>query len=228
MNGIRHLRAAAGRVRRRTLHYAPLAAGARRSLGAAPRSAAISFDDGPDADFTPAVLDILSEHGVKATFFVVGRRAERHPEIVRRIVAEGHALGSHTATHPDLWKLDPWVAIAEFRRGRGIVEDITGAPVRLFRPPKGWLDVAQAAGLRALGFRTWLWTVDPEDWAPGATPESILRGVEGIGPGDVVLLHDAIEDPIDASALNRQATVAALPGIIDEARSRDLALVTLS
>jgi peptidoglycan/xylan/chitin deacetylase (PgdA/CDA1 family) len=208
--------------------YAPRVAAVNRSLAPREPAVALTFDDGPDVTFTPAVLDILSARGIRATFFVVGKRAEENPDIVQRIVAEGHALGSHTASHPDLWELSLPAAIAEFRRGRRMLEAITGQPVRLFRPPKGWMNLEQAAGLRAFGFRTWLWNVDPEDWAPGATSESVLHGVGQLQSGDVVLLHDAIELPIDPSTANRGATVAALPAIIDRVQAQGFDLVTLS
>jgi len=215
-------------TRSRLNRCAPRVAGASRSLPHAVNSVAITFDDGPDVTFTPAILDILSERGVRATFFVVGHNAERQPDLVRRIVAEGHALGSHSATHPDMWELSPRAAIAEFQRGRKILQSITGMPVNLYRPPKGWMNLKQAVGLRALGFRTWLWNVDPEDWASGATPESVLKGLGDLQPGSIVLLHDAIELPIDPSTSDRAATIAALPHIIDHVQDRGMTLVTLS
>lgn len=208
--------------------FAPRVASASRSLYGESRSVAITFDDGPDADFTPAVLDILGERQIRATFFLVGERAERHVDIVRRIAAEGHALGSHTASHPDMWELNRSAAIAEFRRGREMIETITGKPVPLFRPPKGWMDLSLAIALRRFRMKTWLWNVDPQDWSPGATTETILKGLGELQGGDIVVLHDAIERPIDSSTSDRSATVEVLPWIIDRAQTRGLQMVPLS
>jgi peptidoglycan-N-acetylglucosamine deacetylase len=208
--------------------FAPRVASASRSLPGGARSVAITFDDGPDPRFTPAVLDVLRERQVHATFFLVGERAERHVDIVRRIAAEGHSLGSHTASHPDMWELNQSAAIAEFTRGREILETITGNSVPLFRPPKGWMDLRFAIALRRFRMKTWLWNVDPEDWSPEATTDNILKGLGNLQAGDIVVLHDAIERPIDSSTTDRSATVEALPRIIDHALTRGLQMVRLS
>jgi peptidoglycan-N-acetylglucosamine deacetylase len=228
LRGLSDIKAVAGAGLHRMDRFAPRVASANRSLPGGAPSVALTFDDGPDDRFTPAVLDVLAERQVRATFFLVGNRAERHVDIVRRIAAEGHALGSHTASHPDMWELNRSAAIAEFRRGREILESITGNPAPLFRPPKGWMDLSLAIALRRFRFNTWLWNVDPEDWSPGATSKEILRGLGDLQAGDIVLLHDAIERPIDSFTTNRSATIEALPGIIDHAQVRGLQLVPLS
>ena len=208
--------------------FAPYVASARRSLPSRDNSVAITFDDGPDARFTPAILEILHDRQVHATFFLVGQRADTQRDLVQEIVAGGHALGSHTESHPDMWELSRSAAVAEFERGRCTLEAITGTSVPLVRPPKGWMDLSLAVALRTRGFRSWLWNVDPEDWDPTATAQSIMEGSTGVSAGDIVLLHDAIERPIDPSAIDRSATVEALPGIIDHVRACGLELVTLS
>src|SRR5262245_23119202 len=109
-----------------------------RTCGKMP-SVRLTFDDGPDPRFTPLVLDALAELGATATFYCVGRRALRWPALVQRIAADGHAIGSHTMTHPDLATLDPLAAIGEVRRGRRAVEQALGEPVRRFRAPFGRL-----------------------------------------------------------------------------------------
>jgi peptidoglycan/xylan/chitin deacetylase (PgdA/CDA1 family) len=116
----------------------------------------------------------------------------------------------------------------DYRRGRQAAEAALGRPVRLFRPPKGYLDGAGAAAMLAAGVRPWLWTIDPEDWQPGATTEGILRGLAGMAGGDVVLLHDAIEGPLAPSALDRSATLAALPAVAELAGERGLRFTTLA
>jgi peptidoglycan/xylan/chitin deacetylase (PgdA/CDA1 family) len=229
VSGLKKIKASIGATVHRADRFAPFVASARHSLpNVMNNSVAITFDDGPDARFTPAILDVLRDRQAHATFFLVGQRADRSGDLVRRIVAEGHALGSHSETHPDMWELRPSAAIAEFERGRQILEAITGTRVPLVRPPKGWMDLRLALALRAHGFRSWLWNVDPADWDPKATVQSILDGSAALNSGDILLLHDAIERPIDHSAEDRSATVEALPGIIDQVRARGLELVTLT
>ena len=133
----------------------------------------LTFDDGPDPRFTPLVLDALAELGVTATFYCVGRRALAWPELVRRIAAEGHAVGSHTMTHPDLSTLDPLQAIGNVRDGRRAVEKALGAPVRRFRAPFGRLGAPGKIALAVCRLEHEGWDVDPEDWRPEATPAAI-------------------------------------------------------
>jgi peptidoglycan/xylan/chitin deacetylase (PgdA/CDA1 family) len=194
---------------------------------AGPKAVALTFDDGPDAEYTPQVLELLAEHGVVATFFCVGKRTERHPELVRRMVAEGHAVGSHSWSHRDAWTL-PWRVLTEdYRAGRHALERVVGRRVTLFRPPKGHLDARGALAIRAAGLRPWLWTVSPEDWQPGVTPEDMLERLRGLAGRDVVLLHDGLELPIAPEALDRSATVDLLPDLVALARERGLTFVTL-
>jgi peptidoglycan/xylan/chitin deacetylase (PgdA/CDA1 family) len=188
---------------------------------------ALTFDDGPDERFTPQVLDVLAEHGACATFFVVGRRAARHPELVRRIAAEGHGLGSHTWSHPELAGLPLARLLAECRRGRRAVETAVGRRVRAYRPPKGHFDPRGSLAARLTGLEPWLWSVDPSDWRPGLAPAEILAGVDTMASGDVVLLHDGIEQPVDPAARDRSAMVAALGPLLELAHERGLRTVTL-
>jgi peptidoglycan/xylan/chitin deacetylase (PgdA/CDA1 family) len=199
-----------------------------RSLDPDEGTVALTFDDGPDPVHTPAILDELSRLGVPATFFVVGSSAHAHPDLVRRILADGHAVGSHSDSHPEPWRLRVDELAREYRRGRARVEQAAGRPVRLFRPPKGYLDGRGAAAMLLARVRPWLWTIDPCDWEPDASADDIVAGVSALRAGDVVLLHDAIKGPISPSALDRSATCAALAGIANIARASDLRFVTLS
>jgi len=106
-------------------------------------------------------------------------------------------------------------------------DDPTGG-ARLFRPPKGYLDLKGAVLIRKLGLRTWLWTIDTEDWRPGISAEEVLAAGASAQSGDVILLHDGLEGPLDERALDRTATVAALPKIIETLRAKSLRFVTLS
>jgi peptidoglycan/xylan/chitin deacetylase (PgdA/CDA1 family) len=208
------------------------AVGARRLVRAQDRLAdptgvALTFDDGPDADFTPPILDVLAADGARATFFLVGHRAARHPALVRRILAEGHELGSHSLTHPDLWLISTGKLLRELHAGRRAVERAALACVDRFRPPKGHLDVRTAGAIRVCGLRPWLWTVDPEDWRAEITAARIVEAVGSPRGGDVLLLHDGLEQPVDPRALDRSATVAALPAILSAIRGAGLEPRTL-
>src|SRR4051794_26218506 len=199
---------------------------APRRLSHSSPAVALTFDDGPDPDSTPRVLDVLAAHGVPATFFCVGSRARRHPDLVRRILAEGHAVGSHSETHR-VGQLASGPAMRDYRSGRSAVEEAAGRPVHLFRPPHGRLDLPTARALRGSGLRTWLWTVDPGDYVPGTTADSIVETVGGSVAGDVVLLHDALEEAPDG-APSRNVLVEALPEVITRLQGRGLRLVALS
>ncbi|MFN2607336.1 MAG: polysaccharide deacetylase family protein [Acidimicrobiales bacterium] len=200
----------------------------QRHLDRASGNVALTFDDGPDPEHTPAVLDELGRLGIVATFFLVGHRATAHPGIVRRIIDEGHAVGSHSNSHPEPWGIPMPDLVREYRRGRVQVERAARRPVPLFRPPKGYVDGRGAAAMLAARLRPWLWTIDPHDWVPGVRPAEILAGLADLGSGDVVLLHDAIQGPLDPSALDRSATVAALDAVGALARQRQLRFCTLA
>jgi peptidoglycan-N-acetylglucosamine deacetylase len=188
---------------------------------------ALTFDDGPDSSFTPELLDILNEAGAVATFFLVGRRAVKHPLIVRRMLHEGHVLGSHSWSHLDPRTISAQALIREYRDGRRAIEDIAGVQVPLFRPPMGHVGLNSVIAMRMAGVRPWLWTCDPEDWRPGARQNLIVEAVEAVTPGAVVLLHDAIELPLAAETLDRSETIAAVRQILRTADRHGLRFTAL-
>lgn len=188
---------------------------------------ALTFDDGPDPQFTPALLDLLVDLDVPATFFLVGRRAERHPEVVARIRREGHVIASHSWSHPDPSGQTVAQLVREYGRGRRAVEAAAGAPVRMFRPPMGDSGRSSATAAALCGLHAWLWTRDPRDWLPGRTTEEILDDLRVLRAGDVVLLHDGIELPKSDEALDRSATLAAVPELVRKVRAAGLTLVSL-
>lgn len=194
----------------------------RSKLDASTGMVALTFDDGPDPRFTPLLLDVLDDLGVTATFFCVGHKVEQHPDLVRRIVASGHHVGSHSQTHHHSTTLAVWRLHAEFLAGRRSLERVLDEPCPLFRPPSGYIDVRVATVMRQQGLHPWLWTVDPEDWRPGADPEQIAAVAGRARAGDVVLLHDGIELPEAPEALDRGATVAAIPRMVEEIRAKGL------
>jgi peptidoglycan-N-acetylglucosamine deacetylase len=187
---------------------------------AGPLAVALTFDDGPWPHTTQQMLTILSQRQAPATFFVVGRQVERYPELVRREVAAGMALGSHSYSHPQPFDRLPVAHIRdEITRGRRTLLPLRIHPVG-FRPPGGAASPAVTAAVQEFGDRTVLWSVDPADWQPGVTADQLVQRVLAAArPGAIVLLHDG--------GGNRSATVAALPAIIDGLRRLGLTLTVV-
>ncbi len=193
-----------------------------------PRLVTLTFDDGPDPEWTPKILDILKAYNVKAAFFIVGKQAEDNPEIIKRIVAEGHELGNHTYTHANLGEITPNQITIELNATQRLLESITGRSTTLFRPPYNAdsrpTNVKELTPLKwvqdELGYLIVLENIDPEDWSRPGADEILLRIKDQRTEGNIVLLHDAGGD--------RRQTVAALPKIIEYLRERGDEIVTLS
>jgi peptidoglycan-N-acetylglucosamine deacetylase len=180
----------------------------------------LTFDDGPHAEGTPAVLEILAAAGVCATFFLVGEQIRRNPSLVGEIVAAGHAIGLHCDRHRNLLRLTPAQAGADIERATDTIESRTGRPIDLYRPPYGVASAAALAIARRRGWRTLLWTHWGRDWEAHATPHSIAaRVTAGAEEGSVLLLHDA--DDYSAPGSWRR-TVAALPAVLETLQERGL------
>jgi peptidoglycan/xylan/chitin deacetylase (PgdA/CDA1 family) len=154
----------------------------------------LTYDDGPEPDQTGGVLDVLAERNVRATFFVLSDRAEEHPEVVRRMLAEGHEVGLHGIDHTDLTTVPDREAVRRIRVSRQRLEAITGRPVRLYRPTYGALALGPLLAVRALGLEVVIWTVWARDWFDAPAAEVAQRAVAGLHPGAVVLLHDTTDD----------------------------------
>ncbi len=155
------------------------------------RSVALTFDDGPHPKHTPVVLDRLRALGVRATFFVIGERAEASPALVARIVEEGHELGQHSYTHGAPAATSALTLVSETRRTSTVLLRFTGKRPRLYRPPYGKLTAGKLVGLWALGQTVVLWNRDPKDMAYGAVgPLRRWFETEPLAGGDIVLLHD--------------------------------------
>jgi peptidoglycan-N-acetylglucosamine deacetylase len=181
---------------------------------------ALTFDDGPDPRWTPAVLDLLRRHRARVTFCVVGEHVAAHPELVRRIADEGHALCDHTWTHDQALTSRPTAVLrTELRRTYDAIVAATGGRKPLyFRAPAGHWSPRVVAEARRLGLRPLGWSVDPADWR-GPPPAAIAsRVMQGAAPGAIVLLHDGYGD--------RAATVTALEAILRALTERRLSLVT--
>jgi peptidoglycan/xylan/chitin deacetylase (PgdA/CDA1 family) len=184
------------------------------------KALALTFDDGPDPLSTPAVLDALQAAGARATFFVIAGRAEAHPQLIGRMLAEGHAVEAHAARHVHAWRRTPWGAFLDPGRAARRVSAVTGRPVRLHRPPHGAYTLATVLGQRAAGLTGAHWSVEGRDWHPASTPESVRARVNAlVHPGAVVVLHDA-----GPGARN---TVPMLPGLLADLTTRGYTLVPL-
>jgi peptidoglycan/xylan/chitin deacetylase (PgdA/CDA1 family) len=185
-----------------------------------PNAVALTFDDGPWRDSTAKVLDGLEKEHVKATFFLVGKQVRRFPDLVRAEVKAGMTIGTHSFSHPQPFGTLPEATIGrEIDQGLGTLDEL-GVHTKLFRPPGGAIPPPVVAAAKARGLRTVVWTVDPDDWRPGATADQIVDSVlRQARPGSIVLLHDGGGD--------RSATVEALPRIIDGLKKRKLSFTTL-
>lgn len=181
------------------------------------RAVALTFDDGPDPKYTPQVLAVLRQHGVKATFFMVGSKVRQHPDIARQVLAEGHVIGNHSYTHRDLGRLGREQVAMEIDRTTQVIEEVLGIRPTLFRPPRG---VTSPTLLRLLAEREMvlaLWSVSSRDWiqlSPGGMVKALARQV---GPGEVFLFHDS-GDFLSSGGASRLATVKCLPGVIQAVR----------
>lgn len=184
--------------------------------GPAGKKVVLTFDDGPSDPATPQILDVLRGNGVKAVFFLCGASAERHPEIVRRIKAEGHQIGNHTYSHPYL-HLKAEAAIAgEIDRTQSVLESITGERPTLFRPPFGVRWFSLRALLERRSLKMVLWTARAYDGRLKADA-LVAQTLGQLGPGAILVMHDGDEAKPD-SRTDRSATVRALPDIIAGAR----------
>jgi len=187
---------------------------------------ALTFDDGPHRHGTPAVLHALADEGVSATFFLVGEQVVRDPGLAAEVVAAGHEVGLHCHRHRLLSRLRPRDVLDDLRVAAGAIESATGRRPVLYRPPYGVFNLTALLAARRRGWQPTLWTRWGRDWERRATPGSIVANLcRGLGPGDILLLHDADHY---AAAGSWRKTVAALPCLLDTLRERGLHPVALT
>ena len=197
--------------------------------GAADRKIALTFDDGPDPVYTPLVLDALREAKVPATFFIIGSSAQRHPELLRQMINEGHEIGNHTFTHPNISTISPRQLQLELSATQHLLASEVGRHSILFRAPYAVdaepesidqvrpLEIADKQGYVSVGMQ-----IDPNDWQRPGTEEIVKRVIDGAerGEGNIVLLHDSGGD--------RMQTIEALPRIVEELRKRGFEFVNVA
>jgi len=195
---------------------------------------ALTFDDGPDPKWTPRILDILKQENVPATFFVMGKNGQAYPDLLRREVNEGHEIGNHTFTHPNLGEIPGRIIDLELNATQRLIESITGRSTVLFRPPyfgdaeaDSPEEAESAFRARNLGYVMVGLRIDPGDWKLGANPDEIVQKTmeraQDTNPetrGQVILLHDSGGD--------REATIAALPTLIHNLRAKGFKFVPVS
>lgn len=194
-----------------------------RSVHTTRRVVALSFDDGPHADYTPYVLDVLRDHGAHATFFDEGDAVVARPDLVRRTVAEGHEVANHTFTHRDLPPLSFGEVVEEIERTARAFEDVGVAPAPLFRPPRGQFDREAADAVRSTGLTTVGWDVCVErSLAKFADDDAraVAAVLDRVRPGSIVLAHDG-------GIPDRTRTMAVLPAVLAGLRERGYEIVTV-
>lgn len=188
----------------------------RTNLGGSLPELALTFDDGPDPLYTGQVLEILSQFGVQASFFLVGTKARRHPEVVRAISAAGHDVGNHSHAHFPPWLQTPWGAFSDHMRANREIAEALGRMPEFARAPWGFPNAGQWWAIARLQQKYAHWTVHAYDWKPGITPGAIHRNVmRQVAPGGIVLLHDAPGYPGDPRAM-----IEALPRLIIDLQDR--------
>ncbi|GEO26289.1 polysaccharide deacetylase family sporulation protein PdaB [Alicyclobacillus acidoterrestris] len=183
---------------------------------------ALTFDDGPDLKYTPQILQLLTNYGDHATFFLIGQKAEQYPNVVRQTALLGNELGNHTFSHANIAHLSTGDLTKELDESKSAIERITGERCVYFRPPRGYYDEPSVLTAYRRGYSVimWSWDEDSRDWAgPGAATiaHSVLNHLH---PGDIILLHDG--------TANSKQTVAALRIILPELHRRGYQSVTVT
>lgn len=182
----------------------------------------LTFDDGPDPEWTPRILDILAASNACATFFVIGQQAQACAALVRRIVSEGHVIGNHGWSHRHPWTLRTSAARREVRDGASAIADILGFRPILFRPPHGRLRPAMVDEARSSGQSVVLWTRSAVDWGPSGHATAIAKRLAKTIAGDIVLMHDS------GRGINRpEQLVTVLPRQLRSMTAGDLSSVPL-
>lgn len=187
------------------------------------RRIALTFDDGPDPEWTPRILEVLGQRGVRGTFFLVGARAARGPDVARAIAAAGHEIGNHSWSHRSLWLCGPRRTAVEIGRAHTLLTDLTGQAPRYFRPPWGMVNAAMFGALRRYGERCVFWSIQSEGLRrqPASTQAAFV--VRRARPGAIVDLHDAEGVPGAPARLCQ-----ALPLMIDGLRAAGYDFATVA
>jgi len=166
----------------------------------------LTFDDGPDDVWTPQVLNALKQHNIKATFFIVGERAAAHPQVLQRIVREGHVVGNHSWDHPNFTKITADERVSQINRTAQTIEQIAKVKTKLFRPPYGALDPDIVREIASMDYDIIFWDVDSLDWSGLNGPQVVANVLAHAERGSIILQHCA-----GGHGENLSGTVAAIP-----------------
>jgi len=188
------------------------------------RVVALSFDDGPHPEFTPAILDILDRHKIPATFFLVGRHVRREPALAQRLAAGPHEIANHTLNHRILPALLDQAVIEEIRHADQIIREITGRPPRLLRPPMGLFSRRVIDLIEGCGYTTVIGDVYPRDPNLPGREKIFRRVMQRIRPGSIIILHDGG----NTRRVDRSQTVWAVERIAENLCSQNYRFVTIS
>lgn len=189
-------------------------------LSTANQEIALTFDDGPDARNTPEILDILDEYEIKATFFMLGRNVNAHPEIAKEVYKRGHAIGLHTYTHPNFNHLKREEIREEILSNQNAIDKATGYRPDIIRPPYGIVNEDFLSVAKELDLAVYTWSRDSFDWKTCNTEEQIIHNItDSIHSGNIILMHDKTS--------NQLRSRNALPEIIASLKSRGYRFVTL-
>lgn len=186
------------------------------------KKVALTFDDGPDSNFTPQVLDILNNYGVKGTFFILGSAANKNRDILKRIDEEGHEIGGHSWSHSNLSKSSESKIRDELRSTKNIIKEVVGEPLPIMRLPYGAFNKSTLNIIASEGYHNIYWTIDPRDWSGNSseTIENIIA--RDLRPGAIILLHSS------GSPNSISKSVKALPNIIENIKSQGYEIVTIT
>jgi Polysaccharide deacetylase. len=188
------------------------------------KKVALTFDDGPDEKTTPAIMEILNEFGIKATFFVTGQNAQKYPNVIQSLYNSGHQIANHSWSHARPLSLDTDELLREINDTNKTLHDILGTPavnLRYFRPPYGLLTSEQLKVLKNLEYIAVCWSIDSMDWYTSSSEEIEKCVVDSVHPGAIVLLHSA------GGENGRVNTIKALPEIITELSRQGYEFVTV-
>ncbi|HHY06752.1 MAG TPA: polysaccharide deacetylase family protein [Clostridia bacterium] len=187
------------------------------------KKVALTFDDGPDSVYTPQILDVLRKHKVKATFFLVGERAELFPDVVKKIVKGGHVIGNHSMTHPNIMKLNKEQTFQEIQKCEDVLSALTGYKPALFRSPYGSLDSQKVEEISELDVKLIAWNIDSLDWK-SLTAEQVKANIlENVREGSIILQHSS-----GSKKENLTGSVAALDEVIKTLKKEKYKFVTVS
>lgn len=182
----------------------------------------LTFDDGPDPAYTQKILDILADFDIKATFFVLGRAAEKFPNLLEQMAGAGHAIGNHSYSHHHPWVISSECAKNEVARTTAVIRHITGTAPRWFRPPFGRLRPAMRRQAYSEKMETVLWSHSIIDWGPLGTEAGISNRLQHIEPNDIVLMHDGKREHNHPDIV-----IQCLPGFLRSLQDRSFVACTL-